>query len=175
MKTILFSLATTETAGPSADVSVPMRKSTFSLRMSSRATRTASLASALESRIRSSIFRPRTPPLALISSTYIWAPLVAGSPKSAGGPDSGMGMPTLIGFWASAAMGRASSAASSNVNTRAMTSLLWLCTARLQGRDARHLHPDPVHGSGRGDVQTAVIVVAPGEVGRVLGHADHAE
>ena len=44
MKTILFSLATTETAGPSAEVSVPTRKSTLSLRMSSRACRTASFA-----------------------------------------------------------------------------------------------------------------------------------
>ena len=50
MKTILFSFATTDTAGPSAEVSVPTRKSTLSFRMSSRATRTASLASALESR-----------------------------------------------------------------------------------------------------------------------------
>src|SRR5215469_12487329 len=102
MKTILFSLATTETAGPSAEVRVPTRKSTFSLRMSSRATRTASLASALESRMMSSIFRPSTPPLALSSSTYICAPLEAGSPKRAAGPERGIGMPTLIGFWASA-------------------------------------------------------------------------
>ena len=36
MKTILFSFATTETAGPSAEVRVPTRKSTFSLRISSR-------------------------------------------------------------------------------------------------------------------------------------------
>ncbi len=118
MKTILFSLATTETAGPSAEVSVPTRKSTFSLRMSSRATRTASLASALESRMTSSIFRPRTPPLALISSTYICAPLEAGSPNSAGGPERGMGMPTLMGFWASAARGQARIAANSTVSAR---------------------------------------------------------
>ena len=124
MKTILFSLATTETAGPSAEVSVPMRKSTFSLRMSSRETRTASLASALESRMSSSIFRPRTPPLALSSSTYIWAPLLAGSPKSAGGPERGKGTPTLIGFWASAESGSASSAARSKISERTMTSLL---------------------------------------------------
>src|SRR5512132_3904630 len=84
MKTTLFSLATTETAGPSADVSVPTRKSTLSLRISSRACRTASLASALESRTSSSSLRPSTPPLALISSTNIMAPLDAGSPKSAG-------------------------------------------------------------------------------------------
>src|SRR5580765_1946192 len=130
MKTILFSLATTETAGPSAEVRVPTRKSTFSLRISSRATRTASLASALESRMTSSSFRPRTPPLALISSTYIWAPLEAGSPNSAGGPDRGMGMPTLIGFWASAARGSASRAARTTVSRRIMTSLLWLWAAR---------------------------------------------
>jgi hypothetical protein len=125
MKTILFSFATTDTAGPSADVSVPTRKSTFSLRISSRETRTASFASALESRVRSSIFRPRTPPLAFSSSTNIWAPFVAGSPNSAGGPDSGIGMPTLIGFWASAAMGKASSVASSRMSARnIMSSLL---------------------------------------------------
>ena len=98
MKTILFSLATTETAGPSAEVSVPTRKSTLSFRISSRAWRTASLASALESRVISSSLRPSTPPLALISSTNIMAPLVAGSPNSAGGPESGIGMPTLMGF-----------------------------------------------------------------------------
>src|ERR1041384_5808927 len=62
MKTILFSLATTETAGPSAEVSVPTRNSTLSLRMSSRAWRTASLASALESRTLSSSLRPAPPP-----------------------------------------------------------------------------------------------------------------
>ena len=109
-----------------AEVSVPTRKSTFSFRISSRATRTASFASALESRMTSSILRPRTPPLALSSSTNICAPFDAGSPNSAGGPDSGMGMPTLIGFCASAAMGRARSAASASVSRRIMTSLLWL-------------------------------------------------
>ena len=118
MKTILFSLATTETAGPSAEVSVPTRKSTLSLRISSRATRTASLASALESRTSSSSLRPRTPPLALISSTNIMAPLVAGSPNSAGGPDRGMGMPTLMGFWAWADGGAVSTSASSRVRIR---------------------------------------------------------
>src|SRR5438132_102150 len=85
MNTILFSLATTDTAGPSAEVRVPTRKSTLSLRMSSRACRTASLASALESRTTSSILRPSTPPLALSSSMNIWAPLEAGSPNSAAG------------------------------------------------------------------------------------------
>ena len=126
MKTILFSFATTDTAGPSAEVSVPTRKSTLSLRMSSRATRTASLASALESRTMSSSLRPpSTPPLALSSSTNIWAPLEAGSPNSAGGPESGMGMPTLIVFCASAASGSASRPASSMVSTRViMGSLL---------------------------------------------------
>ena len=117
MKTILFSLATTETAGPSAEVSVPTRNSTLSLRMSSRAWRTASLASALESRTISSSLRPSTPPLALISSTYICAPLDAGSPKSAGGPESGIGMPTLIGFWASAPSGTARAAASRTMSS----------------------------------------------------------
>ena len=80
MKTILFSLAMVETAGPSAEVSVPDRKSTLSLRISSRETRTASSALALLSRDSSSILRPSTPPLALISSTNIWAPLRTGSP-----------------------------------------------------------------------------------------------
>src|SRR5262245_53064825 len=174
MKTILFSLATTETAGPSAEVRVPTRKSTFSLRMSSRETRTASLASALESRMMSSIFRPRTPPLALSSSTYICAPFEAGSPKSAGGPDRGIGMPTLIGFWASAATGRASSAATSRVSRRVMTASFGGRSA-LQGGQARDLDADPVHGRGCGDVETAVVVVTPGEVRRGLRHVDHPE
>src|SRR5215467_2966498 len=174
MKTILFSLATTETAGPSAEVRVPTRKSAFSLRMSSRATRTASLASALESRMMSSIFRPSTPPLALSSSTYICAPLEAGSPKSAAGPDSGIGMPTLIGFWASAATGRASSAATSVVSRRVMTASFGGRSA-LQGGEARDLDADPVHGCGCGDVETAVVVVAPGKIRRRLRNLDDAE
>src|SRR2546430_1897792 len=44
-----------------------------------------------------------------------------------------------------------------------------------QGREARHLHSEPVHGGGRGDVETPGVVVAPGEVGRALGNEDHAE
>jgi hypothetical protein len=44
IKTILFSLATVETAGASAEVRVPARKSTLSLMISSRARRTASSA-----------------------------------------------------------------------------------------------------------------------------------
>src|SRR5215470_5079287 len=166
MKTILFSLATTETAGPSAEVRVPTRKSTFSFRISSRATRTASLASALESRMISSILRPSTPPLALSSSTYICAPFEAGSPNSAAGPDRGIGMPTLIGFWASAAASR--------VSRRVMTASFGGRFA-LQGGQARDLDADPVHGRGCGDVETAVVVIAPGEVGRRLWHLDDTE
>ena len=98
MKTILFSLATTETAGPSAEVSVPTRKSTFSFRISSRETRTASSAFPFVSRGSSSILRPSTPPLAFSSSTYIWAPFSAGSPKRAPGPDRIIGKPTLTAF-----------------------------------------------------------------------------
>src|SRR5262249_433269 len=165
MKTILFSLATTETAGPSAEVRVPTRKSTFSLRISSRATRTASLASALESRMISSILRPSTPPLALSSSTYICAPFEAGSPNSAAGPERGIGMPTLIGFWASAATGRASSAATSSVSRRVMTASFGGRSARLQGGQARHLDADPVNGRGCGDVEASVVGVAPGQGG----------
>ena len=44
MKTILFSFAIGETAGPSAAVKVPTMKSTSSFRTISRATRTASSA-----------------------------------------------------------------------------------------------------------------------------------
>src|SRR5438445_75513 len=121
MKTTFCSLAMAETAGPSADVRVPTRKSTFSFRMSSRATRTASLASALESRTSSSTLRPSTPPLALSSSTNICAPFDAGSPKRAGGPESGIGMPTLIGFCASAARGSVRSVARSSMTTCSMT------------------------------------------------------
>src|SRR5882724_2020981 len=139
MKTILFSLATTETAGPSAEVRVPIRKSTLSFRISSRATRTASLASALESRTISSILRPSTPPLAFSSSTNIMAPLEAGSPNSAGGPERGRGTPTLIGFWALAASGIASTRASSIVSTRSiMGSLLWL--REIAGHEPAALH-----------------------------------
>src|SRR5216683_5864010 len=139
MKTTLFSFATTETAGPSAEVRVPTRKSTFSLRMSSRATRTASSALPLVSRGSSSSFRPSTPPLALISSTNIWAPLDAGSPKSAPGPDRIIGKPTLIGFWALAASGIASTRVSSIVSTRSiMGSLLWL--REIAGHEPAALH-----------------------------------
>src|SRR5215470_4242250 len=173
MKTILFSLATTETAGPSAEVRVPTRKSTFSFRISSRATRTASLASALESRMISSILRPSTPPLALSSSTYICAPFEAGSPNSAAGPDRGIGMPTLIGFWASAAAGKASSAATSRVSRHIMTASFGVVP--LQGGEARDLDADPVHGRGCGDVESAVVVIAPSEVRRGLRDLDHPE
>ena len=79
-KTILFSLATVDTAGASAEVRVPARKSTLSLMMSSRESRTASSALALLSRDRSSSLRPSTPPLALISDTAISAPFSTGSP-----------------------------------------------------------------------------------------------
>ena len=79
-KTILFSLAMVDTAGASAEVSVPDRKSTPFLMMSSRARRTASSALALLSRVSSSSLRPRTPPFALISCTAISAPLVIGTP-----------------------------------------------------------------------------------------------
>src|SRR5215469_5802030 len=174
MKTILFSFATTETAGPSAEVSVPTRKSTFSLRIISRAIRTASLASAFESRMTSSNFLPRTPPLALISSTNIWAPFEAGSPKSAAGPDSGSGMPTLIVFWAKAAEGMAATSASTRVRSRIMDSSLYRSGASERGQ-AGSLHPHPVHGSRGGDVQAPIVGIAPGEVGGVLGDVDHAE
>ena len=86
--TVLFSLATGDTAGPSAEVSVPTRKSTFSRRIRSRAMRTASSALPLVSRTSSSSLRPpSTPPFALISSTNICAPFSDGSPISAPGPD----------------------------------------------------------------------------------------
>src|SRR5579883_2262319 len=67
INTILFSLATVETAGASAEVSVPTRKSTPSLMINSRETRTASSALALLSRGSNSSWRPSTPPWALIS------------------------------------------------------------------------------------------------------------
>ena len=85
--TILFSFATGDTAGPSAEVSVPTRKSTFSRRIRSRAMRTASSALPLVSRTTSSSLRPSTPPLALISSTNICAPFSDGSPIKAPGPE----------------------------------------------------------------------------------------
>src|SRR5215468_12072864 len=127
MKTILFSLATTETAGPSAEVRVPTRKSTFSLRMSSRATRTASLASALESRMVSSIFRQ----------------------SEQRGYEQG--------------------------EQASHDGLLWRSLRALPGGQARDLDADPVHGRGCGDVETAVVVIAPGEVGRRLRHLDDTE
>jgi len=80
MKTILFSLAIVDIAGASAEVAVPIRKSTLSLMISSRANRTASSAFALLSRSRSSSLRPRTLPFALISWTAISAPLLTGTP-----------------------------------------------------------------------------------------------
>src|ERR1051326_3277491 len=95
-KTILFSLAIVDTAGASAEVRVPERKSTLFLMISSRARRTASSALALLSRDRSSDLRPRTPPFVLMSETASSAPLRTGSPYTAGGPDSGIGKPILI-------------------------------------------------------------------------------
>src|SRR6267378_432641 len=178
MKTILFSLATTETAGPSADVSVPTRKSTLSLRMSSRATRTASFASALESRTRSSILRPSTPPLALSSSTNIRAPFVAGSPNRAGGPDSGIGMPTLMGFWASAATGTRSTrlrSATRIIRRCIRTSFVAWAKGLSEDRTARHVRADPIERRGRGDEERSVVVVAPGKVRRMLRHLDDLE
>src|SRR5512145_1613597 len=172
MKTILFSLATTETAGPSAEVSVPTRKSTFSLRMSSRETRTASSALPLVSRTISSILRPSTPPLALTSSTNICAPLDAGSPKSAPGPDMIMGKPTLIGFcWASPAGGTKSVATSNAVKTKRRCMESSLSEDRLAG----NLGPGAIERRGGGHEQRPVIVVAPREVGGVLGHLDDLE
>src|SRR5215471_17499788 len=174
MKTILFSFATTETAGPSAEVKVPTRKSTLSFKIISRATRTASLASALESRTSSSIFRPSTPPFAFSSSTNIMAPFEAGSPKRAGGPDSGMGMPTLIAFWASAVDGTAASSASSMVRIR-MSMAISLSRVCSECRQPGHHHPDAVHGRRRRDVEASVVAVAPGEIGRVFRREDDAE
>src|SRR5262245_18690323 len=174
MKTILFSFATTETAGPSAEVKVPTRKSTLSFRIISRATRTASLASAFESRTMSSIFLPSTPPFAFRSSTNIIAPFDAGSPKSAGGPDSGMGMPTLIAFWASAVEGTAATSASSMVRIRMIMGLS-LSRVCSECRQSGHRHPDAVHGRRRRDVEASVVAVAPREVGRVFGREDDAQ
>src|SRR5438270_13884271 len=65
-----------ETAGASAEVSVPDRKSTLSLMIISRARRTASSALALLSRVINSSLWPSTPPLALRSATAISAPLL---------------------------------------------------------------------------------------------------
>src|SRR5687767_6000638 len=171
MKTILFSLATTETAGPSAEVRVPTRKSTLSLRISSRAWRTASLASALESRVMSSSLRPSTPPLALISSMNIMAPLEAGSPKRAAGPESGIGMPTLMGFWASAASGMTSTAASNRISDvrRCIESSL------SEHRQAGDGATDAIERGGRRDEERAVVLVAPREVRRVFRHLEHFE
>src|SRR5687767_5343801 len=174
MKTILFSLATTDTAGPSADVSVPTRKSTLSLRMSSRDTRTASSGLPLVSRMISSSLRPSTPPLALVSSTNICAPLEAGSPKRAPGPDMIMGKPTLIGFCASAANGTVSASVSSRVrNVRRRMQISFVGEVMgSEGRTARHLHTQPVQRRGGGDEERSIIVVAPREVRGVLGNLD---
>src|SRR5262245_12617675 len=172
MKTILFSLATTDTAGPSAEVRVPTRKSTFSLRISSRETRTASSALPLVSRGASSSLRPSTPPCPLISSTNIWAPLRAGSPKSAPGPDRIMGKPTLMGFcWASPAGGTISVAASKRVSTRRRCMESSLSENGLAG----DLRPGAIERRRGGDEQRLVVVVTPREVGRVFGHLENLE
>src|ERR1051326_5304431 len=114
-KTILFSFATVDTAGASAEVSVPARKSTLSLMISSRARRTASSAFALLSRATSSSLRPSTPPLALMSATASSAPLVTGTPYTAAGPDNGIGQPILI---VSAALATAGSRAAAMASAR---------------------------------------------------------
>src|SRR5712692_7524428 len=173
MKTILFSLATTDTAGPSADVSVPTRKSTLSLRINSRAWRTASSGWPLVSRMTSSIFRPSTPPLAFSSSTNIWAPLDAGSPKSAPGPDMIMGNPTLMGFCALAPSGTSRAAATSAPRTMRRCMNKPPCLAmRLEHRKSGRLDANPIERRRRGDEERAVIVVAPGEVRRALRRLD---
>src|SRR5262245_17160430 len=190
MKTILCSLATTDPAGPSAEVRVPTRNSSFSLRISSRATRAASLASALESRTTSSSLRPRTPPLAFVSSTNICAPLLAGSPKRAGGPDRGMGMPTLMAFCAWAGKGATSTTTaraikrirrcmsisfSAGDGMAGIVAQATLAVIGLEHRPAGDSHPQPVERGGGRDEQGAIIIVAPREVGRVLWHLDDVE
>ena len=79
-KTMWFSLAMVDTAGASAEVSVPARNSTPFFTISSRASRTASAGLALLSRDSSSSLRPSTPPLALMSATASSAPFRIGSP-----------------------------------------------------------------------------------------------
>ena len=83
----------------------------------------------------SSILRPSTPPLALISSTYIMAPLEAGSPNSAGGPDSGIGMPTLMGFWAWAATGTARIATVNKISQVRRCMVVSLVVTTRKGRE----------------------------------------
>src|SRR5712692_4535991 len=173
MKTILFSLATTDTAGPSADVSVPTRKSTLSLRIISRATRTASSGWPLVSRMTSSILRPSTPPLALISSTNICAPLDAGSPKRAPGPERMMGKPTLMGFCALAPSGTSRAAARSAPRTMRRCMNTPPCLAmRLEHRESGRLDANAIEGRRCGDEERAIVVIAPREVGRALGRLD---
>src|SRR5262249_8281313 len=176
MKTILFSFATTETAGPSAEVSVPTRKSTLSLRIISRATRTASSGWPLVSRTISSILRPSTPPLAFSSSTNICAPFDAGSPNSAPGPDRMMGNPTLIGFCALAPKGTSRAAASSAPRTMrrciAEPPCRYQTIGRSEHRKSRNLDADPVQRGRSGDEERAVVVVTPREVRGVLGDLD---
>src|SRR5207302_4900608 len=96
----------------------------------------------------------------------------AGSPKSAGGPESGIGMPTLIGFWASAPSGTARAAAS-----RTMSSVRRCMKASLviRRRETRDRSADAIERRRGRDEQRAVVVVAPGEVGSVLGGVDDLE
>src|SRR5688500_9246419 len=101
----------------------------------------------------------------------IMAPLEAGSPKRAAGPESGIGMPTLIGFWASAASGMTSTAASSRISDvrRCIDSSL------SEHRQAGDGATDAIERGGGGDEERAVVVVAPREVGRVLRHLEDLE
>lgn len=115
MKTRRFSLAISDTAGPSPDVKVPRRKPTRSRVISSRDTRTASSGRDLVSRGMISTLRPSRPPDALSSSAYILAPATIGSPNCAPAPERIMGMPTLIGSCADAAVEARSDTASASL------------------------------------------------------------
>jgi len=71
---VLFCLAQSETARPTLERKLPVIMTTLSDSTSSWACFTASAGWPLSSRKITSIFRPSTPPLALISSTAISMP-----------------------------------------------------------------------------------------------------
>jgi hypothetical protein len=76
---------------------MPMKASAFSPFHSFNAACVASAGGPPTSAKTGSIWRPRMPPLALISSTAICAQFCEDGPNSPAGPDSGIRMPTLIG------------------------------------------------------------------------------
>ncbi len=112
----------------------PMITGTLSRTMSFSAALRVSAGSDLLSSMTSSSGRPSTPPLALMRSAAIFAPLVMYEPAAAMGPDSGWMRPTLMGsfVWACAAH-RPAATTPTEASTAHVTRVHLLIGSRLLG------------------------------------------